>query len=75
MLFSTSSHFFCVVKIAVNVPFFTRLELVDLKTEVSFNEKTSFMWSREITFKNLSNTIVRNFEFLWCTKTKLSDFS
>ena len=56
------------------MPFFTRLAPLDLKTEASFNEKTSYMRPGEKAFKNLRNTIVRNFEFFCCTDTELLDF-
>ena len=80
MLFRTSSHIshklsyfaqaliFLVLKMSVNVPFFTYLSLLDLKLKHQFNEKTSFMRSREKAFKTLNNSMLRNCEFLWCTE-------
>ena len=67
------------LKIPVNVPFFTDSALLDLK--LSFNEKGlnkvfygSLVKSREKPFKMLYNSIVRNFEFLWCIEAELSAF-
>ena len=59
---------FVVLKIPVNVLFFTHLALLDLKLNLSF------VRSGEKAFKSLNNSMVRNCEFVWCTKTELSVF-
>ena len=73
ILIRLSSHILCAKNISGCAIFYS-LSTSGFKTKAFFNEKMSFMRSKEKAFKSLNKSIVRRCEFVWYTEADLSVF-